>query len=407
MPPNGDVVPSLKASLLKNWEPIYDWGTALLQERSKPSPALARFTLELVRNAATQEQKAATIYHYVQKNIRYVAVKSGIASFFGGYAADTTWKRGWGCCIDKAILLTAMLSAAGIQSYTVYLNDNTSESLQTQVPNLLLDHAISLALVDGKRVYLDSTGYDFSYPDIDQFNHGATVFIPILHEISSVPVPEPRQNGRFHDYKLKLQKDGSASIAAELRFSGAQQARLRGYYRESKPEERKLSLERFAKQIFPKAELDDWEVRDFDALEKPFAISLELRAPNYAQKAGPFLIVTLPDLEMTADELAEASLPGRAYPLQHESSLGVYRNYELELPAGLEPVSLPERLAVLDKNFRFLLNCEQPAPGKISCRAEQERKNRLIQPSDYAGYKRALERAAALSRSRIILRSAR
>ena len=406
MPAPGDIVPSMRAALLKDWEPVYDWSTSLLQPRSLPSAELAHFALELTRDASTQTEKASIIYHFVQKNIRYVAVKAGVASFFGGYAADATWKRGWGCCIDKAILLTAMLGACGIQSYTVYLNDNTSESTQTRIPNLAFNHAITLALIDGKRVFLDSTGYDYRYPATADFNHGAPVVIPLLHEVAEVPVPQPRQNGEFYDYTLSLAANGDTEIAAVLGYSGAQEAQLRGYYRECKPDERKLALERFAKRLSPKASLTDWRVRDFDLLEKPFTISLEIQAPGYAAKAGPLIVLTLPDLEMQPEELTEASLPERKYPVQHASSIGIYRNYEIKIPRGLETAALPQKLSVLDRHFSFLLNCEQDSPERISCRAEQERKSRLIPAEDYAKYKAALERAAALSRSRIFFRSA-
>ncbi|NLO91227.1 MAG: DUF3857 and transglutaminase domain-containing protein [Elusimicrobia bacterium] len=405
MPPFADVIPSLKASLLPDWSEVYDWSFQMLHPRGKPSDELRRFTLELVKDASTQTQKAAVIYHYVQKNIRYVAVKSGIASGFGGYPADVTWKRGWGCCIDKALLLTAMLSSAGIESYPVYLNDNTSETTQTAVPNLLFDHAITLAVVDGKRLFLDSTGYDYTYPAIAAFDHGVNALVPGLKAIVPIPLPAPRDNGKFYAYKVKLAKNGDADIAGDMTYSGATEAQLRGYYRESKPQERELALRQFSKQLSPKAELKDWEILNYDWLEKPFSISIKVRAPGYAAKAGDRLLLSLPDLEMGPHDLNAVSMRDRAFPVQYESSLGIYHTYTLEPPSGLKAEGLPLKLAVDSKHYSYSLECAQEQPGAVVCRAAAERKSRLIPAEDYGEYKNAMERAAEISRTVLFFRS--
>ena len=65
-----------------------------------------------IKKRLAELEKDFLVQDYVQKEIRYIAVKVGVASGWGGYDANLTWKRRYGCCIDKALLLTTMLKAA-------------------------------------------------------------------------------------------------------------------------------------------------------------------------------------------------------------------------------------------------------------------------------------------------------
>ncbi len=83
MPAYEDVAPYMRGAIFKEWSRIFDWTLAMHEERTKASPELARFTLDLIKDSKTDEEKAAKIYHYVQKEIRYIAVKVGVASGWG------------------------------------------------------------------------------------------------------------------------------------------------------------------------------------------------------------------------------------------------------------------------------------------------------------------------------------
>ncbi|MDD4005370.1 MAG: DUF3857 domain-containing protein, partial [Elusimicrobiaceae bacterium] len=183
MPAYQNVAPFLLGSLFKNWGPVLDWTAGLYEERTKPSPELARFTLDLVKNCKTEDEKAAEIYHYVQKEIRYIALKVGVASGWGGYDANLTWKRRYGCCVDKALLLTAMLNAAGIKASPVLINTNDQAELDFRIPQLGFDHCITVAEISGRHVFLDSTGYDYRSPSIAGFDYGTVVLNIFGHKL--------------------------------------------------------------------------------------------------------------------------------------------------------------------------------------------------------------------------------
>lgn len=399
-----DVAPYVRAAVFKDWDRIFDWLGAMHAERSKASPELEKFTLDLVKGAKTDEEKAARIYHYVQKEIRYIAVKVGVASGWGGYDANVTWKRRYGCCIDKALLLTAMLKAAGIKSSPVLLNTNDQHQIDYSVPQIGFDHAITVAEIGGRKVFLDSTNFDYRYPQIASFDYGLDVMNIFDKKIEPVPVPDPRENGSYYAFRIALSSSGAAEIAETLRYSGSREGALRSYFRSLKKEEQKQAFQSFSKNIAPSARLNSYAVNGAEDLERPFTMEYSFSVPDYPQRAGDILIVKLPDFEIEPYRISELSLARRRYPIEYDASMGRYHTYEIDLPENLEVVSLPESVTLAGKYAHFAAGCSQPAKGKISCSVSWERPGRLVPPEDYAEYKAFIGKAANYTKSQVFLR---
>jgi transglutaminase-like putative cysteine protease len=404
MPSYEDVAPYMRGAVFKDWDRIYDWMGAMHQERSKASPELEKFTLDLVQGAKTDEEKAARIYHYVQKEIRYIALKVGVASGWGGYDANLTWKRRYGCCIDKSLLLVAMLKAAGIPATTIILNTNDIHETDFSVPQVGFDHAITAAEIGGRHVFLDSTNYDYTYPEIAGFDYGVHVLNIFGHKIDYVPQPEPKDNAYYADYTVTFSASGAAEVAEKMHFTGSVEGAMRAGYRSVKKEEQKEHFQKLAKNTAPAAELASYEVNNAEVIGKPFTLALDYTVKDYPQRAGDILIVKVPDFEMGAWEV---SLEKRRYPLKFEAATGDYKNYNIVLPKGYEVVSLPEKIELRNKYAAFTAGCARTAGtagNGITCSMAWERTAAKVPAEDYPVYKAFLEKAANYSKSQIFLR---
>lgn len=404
MPSYEDVAPFVRGAIFKDWGRIFDWMGAMHRERSKASPELKKFTLDLVKGSRTDEEKAAKIYHYVQKDIRYIAVKVGVASGWGGYDANVTWKRRYGCCIDKSLLLVAMLNAAGIKASTIILNTNNLAATDFSIPQIGFDHAITVAEIGGKEVFLDSTNYDYRYPEIASFDYGVHVLNIFAKKIDYVPVPAPKDNGDFSDFTLKLSSGGAANVSETMSFTGSEEGEYRGYFRSIKKEEQKQTFQRMAKGEYPDAELASYEVNNAEEIDKPFTVKLDYSVPELPQRAGDILIVKLPDFEINPYYIREVSLDKRRYPIEYMASMGQYKRYKIILPGDYELVSLPPKITLKDKYVSFSAGCRQVSKKELSCSMSWERPVRLIPPAGYAGYKALLQKAAAYSKSQLFLK---
>lgn len=399
-----DVAPFMRGSIFKEWDRVFDWTLAMHEERTKPSDELTKFTLDLIKDCRTDEEKAARIYHYVQKEIRYIAVKVGVASGWGGYDANLTWKRRYGCCIDKALLLTTMFKVAGIRSSPILLNTNNMNEIDYSIPQLGFDHAITVAEIGGRHVFLDSTNFDYRYPEIASFDYGVHVLNIFAKKIDYIPVPEPKENGSFYDYALRFSPSGAAEITEKMSYTGSREGALRSYYRSIKKEEQKQNFQSFAKNAAPSAELVSYEVNNAEKIEEPFSLGLKYTVADYPQRAGDILIVKLPDFEMEPYRINEISLDKRRYPIEYDASMGRYQRYELSLPENFEIVSLPEKISLANKYSSFSAECAKASKTSVTCSVSWERPERLIQPQDYWQYKAFIEKAASYTKSQIFLR---
>jgi len=404
MPSYEDVAPFMRGAVFKDWDRIFDWAGAMHKERTKASPELEKFTLDLIKDAKTEEEKAAKIYHYVQKEIRYIAVKVGVASGWGGYDANLTWKRRYGCCIDKALLLTAMFNVAGIKSSPVFINTNNMQEIDFRIPQVYFDHAITLAEVAGKKTFLDSTGYDYRFPQIASFDYGVKVLNIFGKTIEEVPVPEPKENGSFYDYKLEVSPGGAVTVAETMRYSGSREGGLRGYYRSIKKEEQKRAFQSFAKSVAPSAQLVSYEVNNAENIEEPFTLALKYSIADYPQKAGNIRIFKLPDFEIAAGRIGEISQDRRVYPIEYDASMGRYYSYEITVPANYEAVSLPEKISLSSPYASYSAGCRTAKKGRVLCEASWERPKRIIAAADYAAYKEFIEKAASYSKKQLFFK---
>lgn len=406
MPPLGDVSMNLTASILGSWDEIFKWTNKLYRERSVANEKLREFTLELIKDCKTEEGKAAKIYHYVQKEVRYIAIKVGIGSGIGGYDANLTWERKWGCCVDKALLLSAMLNVAGIENSPILIATNDHSKFDTGVPELAFNHAISVIYTGGKKIFLDSTNYDYRFPQIASFDYGVNVLNIFKNSIDRIPSPLPSENAGFYDYSIEIDSRGGISVSETMKYAGSREAELRGYYRNIKETEQRHVFERMVKSVSPKARLEEFRINNAETLEEPFFMYRKYSVEDHLQKAGDILIFEIPDFEMSPGELNEVSLNERKFPIEKRVTVGAYSAYRLFLPENAEIISMPEKAGFENKHLSFRAGCEKKSGGELFCFKELEKKSRIIPASDYAGYKALLEKIANYTRKNVYFKIA-
>ncbi|WP_374293405.1 DUF3857 domain-containing transglutaminase family protein [Sphingomonas sp.] len=140
------------AAVSRGFDPLYVRAGVLAAD----SPVKA----EAVRIAATTTDPARRVeaaLRVVQDQIRYVYV--GLDG--GNYrpaAADETWKRRFGDCKAKTVLLIALLREMGIAAEPVLVASKGGDGIDQRLPTpSLFDHVVVRATVAGKPVWLDGT----------------------------------------------------------------------------------------------------------------------------------------------------------------------------------------------------------------------------------------------------------
>ena len=93
MPPVGEVVPCVAASLFKDWDYIFDYLGKFQREHTQVTPEIATQVAEIIGDSTTDEEKLAKIYHWLQREVRYISIKGSMGSGWSGHPATLTLKK--------------------------------------------------------------------------------------------------------------------------------------------------------------------------------------------------------------------------------------------------------------------------------------------------------------------------
>ncbi len=402
MPRGADAMPYVQASLFEGWDKVYDWINVYWKANTTPSPELASQARRLVEGAATEDEKVARLYHWIQKNIRYIIIKGDAATLYGSYPAHETAARQFGCCVDKAMVFSAMLNAVGIPNGPLLINAGSHE-MSPRIPNLGITHSISrITRADGRKYYLDATGYDYRYPAFGSFNQGRACLDPFDRSYDIIPMQAPEENQRRIVSTMTLDLDMSLSVQTERFFSGDREAGTRGYLKSLKPAEREKFWQSRVNSFGKGAVLDSWEIRNLEEVEKPMTVSLTYRLPAYARQIADLAILSVPGF-LEAIEFPELAIASRSYPIEYESTESHFDEGTITIPEGWQVRSLPEPLEIKSEFLSFSGAFTAAGGRAIAYRGRFDRLAKRVPLAALAAFRADVQRVERFKKDRIFL----
>ncbi len=158
--------PRIQISQFSSWSEVVDWGTALYRLPRRLPPNLEARIEELKQSGTTAEKIAAALC-LVQNEIRYLGMEIGAGSY-QPTAPDITYKRRFGDCKDKSILLCTLLDQMGIPAKPALVNTYQRDRIRDTLPSPLAFNHVIVRVQDQDRFYwIDPTAYCQSVP-LDQ-----------------------------------------------------------------------------------------------------------------------------------------------------------------------------------------------------------------------------------------------
>ena len=400
MPPWADISPFIMVSSFKNWEEFSNWWRKLSQEKPEPTPRIAQKVREIIKGKNTQEEKAKAIYHWVISNIRYVGLEFGIAGF-KPHSAEEVFDNKYGDCKDKATLLLAMYKAAGIPAWYALIGTRDMGKLEEDIPMSQFNHAIVLAEVDGKMVWLDPTAEVASFGEVpgDDQEKLALVFFPDEARFLKVPLKAPEENMIKTNMLININPDASIDVRMEMQTSGATDMDMRSF-KYIKPARRKQIVENWINSIAPGAKLKEYSFSDLEDLNIPVRLNVAFSAPDYLKRAGDVWLFTIPGIQMEAGLVGKEK---RNYPITFSTTSLSIDRVEIHLPAQFEAQFIPEGTNLQLPYISFKSSYE--AVGRtIFYESILRRSNTKIEIFQYPRYKDFMEKVSRKSQEQIVIK---
>lgn len=399
MPGSSGLLPRVSCSLFPDWETFFDWEGANLKRNVEPDPSIVAKAREIVGDETDPEKQVAAIYRFLQEEIRYVSVKSGIGSGWSGHPAPETLANGYGDCVDKAVLFSSLLRTLGIESQPITILTNDVRKMETRLPGLDANHCISQIHLPGKSFFLDSTTTNYRYPFFRSDDHGQPATNPILGKIVEVPLPRAEENLARQDLEIRIGSDGSIQVADRWSGNGSREAQQRGFWKRQKKQDYAKIFRDFYSGVAPGARLEEVEVGDAADLETAFGYRTRFRAEDYGVRAGPLMIVKIPFFTLSHREV---SLKERKYPIDYRTTRENRTRWVIHLPEGFRVKAAPEPVEKQTRAGRFSLEVTQEE-GRLVMERVFRVENPRVPVEEYQTYRSELGELEALGREQLFL----
>ena len=414
MPPPHTQAQRLLLSTIRDWQTVSKWYWDLcVPALSKATPEMKAKVEELTTGAATRDEKIRRIFKFVSQEIRYMGINAeSTAPGYEPHDVSLTFNNRYGVCRDKAVLLAAMLSLAGIPGYPVLIH--AGAKMDPDIPLPFFNHAITAAdRPGGGYILMDPTNENTR----DLFpaylcNRSYLVARPEGETLLVSDVYPAEKNLTRIASDGELDDSGSLLLRTKILFEGINDNAYRGHLLSQKAEQRRKFFEAVLKSRLPGAEVLACDIvpADLQDTETPLSVSLTTRVPDLPVRGEGLDLITLPWLGTALGYanfvIGQTGLEKRRFPLETGITCGTEEQVTLRTGSCLgaahtlpAPVRI-DRAGVLFEMTQAVSN--QTFSGSLRYLL----KSPEFSPADYLQLKRILEEIEAAGKRRPLFQAA-
>jgi transglutaminase-like putative cysteine protease len=353
-----------------------------LRARSAASAKVAALVPQIVGKNAGTLAAVQAIRDYVATSIRLAGPTFTELPLSELSAADTILADGYGHSADRAILLHAMLSAAGFQPEFVLASDLPAiRGIQATATQFPLPDAFNTLLVkltlDGQTYYLNDTD---EYAKLGSTPHDERVGIDLASEDYAVIKAAPDcQNKTETVFSLSFANNGSVQMGIVKHYFGEDYNKKNRYFSELRPEERDRYFQELVSGVAEGAQPVGDLTSQFDTY--PGTVKFTVNLDNYAVIDGNYLYFKLP---FTPSLYASSGGDRRSLPLLLSSKSDDSIRTEIQLPPGYQQMVIAPKDQSLDGPDGGTARVQSTATtGKFVLTDDFATTPALISPTDY------------------------
>jgi transglutaminase-like putative cysteine protease len=370
-------------------------------DRASQDTKAAATARELTAHAKTKLEAIEAIRNFAAKSIRLAGPSFTELPLSELSAADTTLADGYGHGADRAILLDAMLSAAGFHPEFVMASELppiagiTNVTYSFPLPNFFQAPLVRVT-VDGENYYLN---------DSDQYAKlGATAYdgqeglVLSTQSLELIKAAKGCDDRMETDYSLSISGSGKTRLGVTRHYYGQYYDFKNRYFSELPPEERRRYYQELVSDVAQGARPEGDLVTHFETY--PGMEQFTVDVDNYCVVDGKYLYFDLP----FTPSLLTVGADRRALPLyiarQSENTVRA----EIELPEGFRHVVIApksEDLVAPDGGGKARIISNQ-TPDKWIITYQFETDPAIIAPDDYGAVLK-LESALERKSSKVFL----
>jgi len=370
--------PDVHLTTFADWEQVGNWYGNLQKEPLQVTAAIQAKAGELIKGAASEDDKIHALYSFVSLKYHYIGLDFGIGRY-QPHAAEEVLDNGYGDCKDKHTLLAALLKAAGIEAWPALING--SRKVDPEVPSpAQFNHVITVVPRGNKMLWLDTTPEVAPYGLILQpLRDKQALVIPTSRPplLMTTPKDGPFQQDQEFLMEGKLSGDGTFNGHSEQSYRGDTEVFLRTLFRQVPQSQWKETLQRFTYRLNFGGEVSGVRLTPPDELIRAFDISYDYERKNYSDWEHHLITLPMPFLGM--EWMKEVKKPLEPVPLGAPGEV-VYRA-KIALPPGYS-AWLPSNVTLI-RPFAEYRSSYSSSKGMISAGRRMVIKQSEVDPGSW------------------------
>ncbi len=256
---------------------------------------------------------------------------------------EDVWKRGYGSGDEITWLYLALIRAAGIEAYGVWVSDRRNYFFLPQsMDRSRLDENVVLVKLNGKEIYCDPGAVFTPFgmlPWVETHVSGLRMDKDGGSWVTT-SLPQSSESRILNKALLKLSDTGDLEGTLEETFTGLEALERRVEERNEDETERRKFLEDEVKEYVPAAiEVELTNKPEWNTSAPTLVAQFNLKVPGWASAAGRRALVPVGLFSASEKRLFDHA--NREYPIYFEYPFEKADDVTLELPAGWRIESMP------------------------------------------------------------------
>ncbi len=324
---------------MSSWKEFGKFVYALKKDRDILPDEVKQKVHQLSDHLPDIPSKISSLYHYLQKNTRYISIQLGIGGW-QPFDAKYVASKAYGDCKALTNYMYGLLKEAGIKSfYTLVRAGAFDNYLNTDFPSQQFNHVILCVPLQKDTIWLECTSQSMPAGYIGDFTNDRPALLineegGELVMTKRYPAADNRQERKIN---AVLGEDASLLVNSVTSFSGLQMDDVHGLINNN-------SKDRIKKHLEHKLDLATYDIVNFAYNENNGADpvvreELEIRATNYASFTGKRLFI-IPNI-MNRGGIKLTNNEERKYDVILKQGYLDIDSVTIEVPAGYLPESIP------------------------------------------------------------------
>ena len=396
------------ASTFEDWSELSRYGDSLNAGKVDSNEAMKAKVAELTKDAATKKDKILAIFRYVSQKIRYMGSSMDLGAFIEPHQATYTFEKQYGVCRDKSILMMAMLKEIGVPAFDALIN--LSRSTDPEIPIIYFEHAIcGVVMDDGTIVYMDPT-LELSSSFGETYVGGRSVLL--LDEkgrdlIAVPPIPAAENLGAIRG-ETQVLPDGSIQGKVRISGKGFYDYVLRTVAKQVPAFQFPMVFQQLGQLLASTIKIENVKPGDLADLAKPYEITFDYKAGDYAVDVGRLVMVKIPFSSQAFDIISVGifQLLGdrqeRKYPIFLFAPRGCRQEETITFPAGYSVKAVPDPVSIREGPVSLTLTADRKG-NEVLFTSDFRIEVSSLDPQGYQALRKVVKGLRRFQKSMVIL----